>query len=170
MKKFLIILFFFSFLTFLDHSVNADDKIMYVDLDYVLSNSNPGKKLFEELKNRENSKITELKEKEKNLKNEENKILGSRNLISEDQLNINIENFQKKLNDYKNYNKSEIDKLQEKRNEEVKNLLNKINSIIEIYMDENSISMLLDKKNIYIAHKKYDISDILIELINKNIK
>ena len=57
MKKFLIILFFFSFI-FSNHSVNADDKIMYVDLDYVLSNSNPGKKLFEELKNRENSKIT----------------------------------------------------------------------------------------------------------------
>ena len=170
MKKFLIIFFFFSLLSILNHPVNADDKIMYVDLDYVLSNSNPGKKLFEELKNRENSKIIELKDKEKDLKNEENKILGSRNLISEDQLNINIENFQKKLNDYKKYNKSEIDKLQEKRNKEVKNLLNKINSIIEIYMDENSISMLLDKKNIYIAHKKYDISDILIELINKNIK
>ena len=170
MKKFLIILLFFSLSFFLSHSVSADDKIMYVDLDYVLSNSNPGKKLFEDLKNKENLKITELKEKEKDLKNEENKILGSRNLISEDQLNINIENFQKKLNDYKNYNKSEIDKLQEKRNKEVKNLLNKINSIIEIYMDENSITMLLDKKNIYIAHKKYDISDILIELINKNIK
>ena len=170
MKKFLIILFFFSLLSILNHPVNADDKIMYVDLDYVLSNSNPGKKLFEELKNRENSKIIELKDKEKDLKNEENKILGSRNLISEDQLNINIENFQKKLNDYKKYNKSEIDKLQEKRNKEVKNLLNKINSIIEIYMDENSISMLLDKKNIYIAHKKYDISEILIELINKKIK
>ena len=170
MKKFLIILFFFSSLSILNHSVNADDKIMYVDLDYVLSNSNPGKKLFEELKNRENSKITELKEKEKDLKNEENKILGSKNLISEDQLKIDIENFQKKLADYKTYNKNEIDKLQNKRNDEVKNLLNTINSIIETYMDENSISILLDKKNIYIAHKKYDITEKLIELINKNIK
>ena len=169
MKKFLKIILLFSISFFTNNASNAESKIMYIDLDYVLSNSNPGKKLFEDLKNRENLKITELKEKEKELKNEENKILGSKNLISEDQLNINIENFQKKLNDYKNYNKSEIDKLQEKRNKEVKNLLNKINSIIEIYMDENSISMLLDKKNIYIAHKKYDISDILIELINNKI-
>ena len=37
-------------------------------------------------------------------------------------------------------------------------------------MDENSISIILDKKNIYIAHKKYDITEKLIELINKNIK
>ena len=143
---------------------------MYIDLDYIVSNSNPGKKLFEDLKNRENLKINELKEKEKELKNEENKILGSKNLISEDQLKIDIENFQKKLADYKTYNKNEIDKLQNKRNDEVKNLLNTINSIIETYMDENSISLLLDKKNVYIAHKNYDITDNLIELINKNIK
>ena len=170
MKKFLTILLYFSFLFIPNYSVYADAKIMYVDLDFILSNSNPGKKLFEDLKNKENLKIIELKEKEKELKNEENKILGSKNLISEDQLKINIENFQKKLTDYKNYNKNEIDKLQEKRNEEVKNLLNTINSIIEIYMDENSISMLIDKKNIYIAHKKYDITEPLIELINKNFK
>ena len=170
MKKFLKIILLFSISFFTNNASNAESKIMYIDLDYVLSNSNPGKKLFEDLKNRENLKITELKEKEKELKNEENKILGSKNLISEDQLKINIENFQKKLADYKNYNKNEIDKLQDQRNKEVKNLLNTINSIIEIYMDENSISMLLDKKNIYIAHKKYDITDNLIELINKNIK
>jgi outer membrane protein len=170
MIKFFKILLFFSFSFFVNNSAYAESNIMYIDLDYIVSNSNPGKKLFEDLKNRENLKINELKEKEKELKNEENKILGSKNLISEDQLKIDIENFQKKLADYKTYNKNEIDKLQNKRNDEVKNLLNTINSIIETYMDENSISILLDKKNIYIAHKKYDITEKLIELINKNIK
>ena len=170
MIKFIKILLFFSFSFFVNNSAYAESNIMYIDLDYIVSNSNPVKKLFQDLKNKENLKINELKEKEKELKNEENKILGSKNLISEDQLKIDIENFQKKLADYKNYNKNEIDKLQNKRNEEVKNLLNTINSIIETYMDENSISIILDKKNIYIAHKKYDITEKLIELINKNIK
>ena len=170
MIKFFKILLFFSISFFVNNSAYAESNIMYIDLDYIVSNSNPGKKLFEDLKNRENLKINELKEKEKELKNEENKILGSKNLISEDQLKIDIENFQKKLADYKTYNKNEIDKLQNKRNDEVKNLLNTINSIIETYMDENSISIILEKKNIYIAHKKYDITEKLIELINKNIK
>jgi len=135
-----------------------------------LSNSNVGKKLFENLKNSENLKIKELQDQEKELKNEENKILGSQNLISEDQLKIDVENFKKKLDQYKNFKKVEIDKLKENRNKEVTNLLNSINSIIEMYMTENSISMIMDKKNIYIANKKYDITDNLIELINKKIK
>ena len=158
MFKFLKIFLFIIVSLITNTSVFAETKIAYIDLDFILSNSNPGKKLFEDLKIRENFKINELKEKEKELKNEENKILGSKNLITEDQLKINIENFQKKLADYKNYNKNEIDKLQNKRNKEVKNLLNSINLIIET-MDENSITMILDKKNIYIAHKKYDITE-----------
>ena len=164
-------IFYFFFLFFIfTISTSAETKIAYIDLDYILSNSNIGKNLFENLKKNESLKLNELENIEKELKNEENKILASRNLISKEQLNIDIENFKKKLDDYKNSKKIEVEKLQNKRNKEVTNLLNLINSIIETYMTENSISMILDKKNIYIAHKKYDITDSLIELINKNIK
>jgi len=166
--KKIILFFFISF--FLNTSAHTEIKIAYMDLDLILSNSNVGKELFENLKNNENLKIKELQNKEKELKDEENKILGSKNIISEDQLNTDIENFKKKLSDYKNLKKIELDKLKEKRNKEVTNLLNSINSVIEIYMTENSISMIIDKKNIYIANKKHDITDNLIELINKNIK
>ena len=170
MIKFFKILLFFSISFFVNNSAYAESNIMYIDLDYIVSNSNPGKKLFEDLKNRENLKINELKEKEKELKNEENKILGSKNLISEDQLKTDIETFKKKLSEYKVFKEDEISKLKEIRNQEVTNLLNSINLIIETYMNENSISIVIDKKNIYIAKKEYDITNNLIELINKNIK
>jgi Skp family chaperone for outer membrane proteins len=37
-------------------------------------------------------------------------------------------------------------------------------------MSDNSISILLDKKNIFIASKNYDITKNLITLIDKDIK
>ena len=37
-------------------------------------------------------------------------------------------------------------------------------------MTDNSIYMLIDKKNVFIASKKYDITNNLIELIDKQIK
>ena len=161
-----IILFFFL----LNNPSNAEIKIAYFDLDYILSNTNISKKLFTNLNNSEKLKIEELQKQEQNLKNEENKILSSKNLISEDQLKTDIETFKKKLSEYKVFKKDEISKLKEIRNQEVTNLLNSINLIIETYMNENSISIVIDKKNIYIAKKKYDITNNLIELINKNIK
>ena len=161
-----IILFFF----FLNNPSNAEIKIAYFDLDTILSNTNISKKLFSNLNNSEKLKIDELKKQEQNLKNEENKILSSKNLISEDQLKTDIETFKKKLSEYKVFKDEEISKLKKIRNQEVTNLLNSINLIIETYMNENSISIVIDKKNIYIAKKKYDITNNLIELINKNIK
>jgi len=161
-----IILFFFL----LNNPSNAEIKIAYFDLDTILSNTNVSKKLFTNLNNSEKLKIEELQKQEQNLKNEENKILSSKNLISEDQLKTDIETFKKKLSKYKVLKEDEISKLKEIRNQEVTNLLNSINLIIETYMNENSISIVIDKKNIYIAKKEYDITNNLIELINKNIK
>ena len=37
-------------------------------------------------------------------------------------------------------------------------------------MEDNSISILMDKKNIFIASKNYDITNNLVELIDNQIK
>ena len=37
-------------------------------------------------------------------------------------------------------------------------------------MTNNSIYMLIDKKNVFIASKNYDITENLIEVINNQIK
>ena len=104
------------------------------------------------------------------LKEEENKILASRNIISEKQLDINIKEFQTKLRDYRNFKSKELEKLDQIRNDEIVKLLSIVNPIIQEYMKKNSISFLMNKNNIYIADKNFDITNNLIELINKKIK
>lgn len=158
------------FLFFLSSNVLAENKVGYVDLEFILSNTNAGKTLFEKLELEENQKIKELKLKEENLKNEENKILASKNIISEDKLRVNIDNFKKKLQNYKSIKKTELDNLKKIRNDEILKFLNEINPIIKQYMTDNQISIIIDKKNIYIADKKFDFTNNLIELINKKIK
>ena len=75
--------------------------------------------------------------------------------------------------EFQNYRKNkikEIDQLKTKRNINILNFIKLINPIIEKYMSDNSISILLDKKNIFIASKNYDITKNLITLIDKDIK
>jgi len=168
--KFKKIFFFIFFLTSISTNVIAETKIFYVDMDFVLSNSVIGKKIFEKLSIDENKKKEEFNNQEKELKDEENKILASRNIISEDQLNLNIKEFQNTLRNYRNFKSGELKKLNKIRNDEIMKLLDLINPIIKEYMQKNSISIILDKKNIYIADKNYDISNNLIEIINKKIK
>ena len=75
-----------------------------------------------------------------------------------------------KFQKYKKKKIDEIDELKIKRNRNITNFLNLINPIIEKYMTDNSIYMLIDKKNVFIANKDYDITNNLIELIDNQIK
>ena len=157
------------FILFISSNVYAENKVAYLNLDYVLSNSNIGKNLFSKLKKEEDIKFKEFETKEINLRDEENKILASKNIISQDQLNLNIKEFREKLEKYKKFKSDELEILKKKRNSEIITLIKQINPVIEKYMSDNSISIIIDKKNIFIADKNYDITEDLIELINKNI-
>jgi Skp family chaperone for outer membrane proteins len=75
-----------------------------------------------------------------------------------------------KFQKYNQVKLKEIDILKKKRNRNIINFINQINPIIEKYMTDNSIYMLLDKKNVFIASKDYDITKNLIELIDNQIK
>jgi len=91
-------------------------------------------------------------------------------LISRADLDKEMKLLQSKFQKYKKKRFNEFEVLKKKRKRNILNFLNKINPIIEKYMADNSIYMLIDKKNVFIASKEYDITDNLIELIDSQIK
>jgi Skp family chaperone for outer membrane proteins len=44
------------------------------------------------------------------------------------------------------------------------------NPLIESIMESNSIDILIEKKNVFIAKSNTDITNVVIDEINKNIK
>jgi len=160
-----ILIFLFSI-----NFASAENKVSYIDIDYILSNSLAGKSLLKNFKNEEKLKIDKFKLNDEKFKNEEKQILAKKNLISKDELNKELKLLQIKFNEYRENKLSEIEKLKKKRSKNILNFFNLINPIIEKYMADNSIYMLIDKKNVFIASKKYDVTNNLIELIDNQIK
>ena len=71
-------------LIFLSLSINvlkADDKVSYIDIDYILTNTLAGKELLNTLKKEEEIKINKFKSNDDSFKNEEKQILAKKNLI-----------------------------------------------------------------------------------------
>jgi len=166
-KKFLFILFF-SFLSVSE--LKANDKISYVDMDYIITNTIVGKSLLENFKKEEKLKVEKFKTSEENFKNKEKKILAKKNLVTNEEINKELRSLQVEFQNYRKNKIKEIDELKAKRNRNILNFIKLINPIIEKYMSDNSIAILLDKKNIFIASKNYDITKNLITLIDKDIK
>ena len=160
-------------LIFLSLSINvlkAEDKVSYIDIDYILTNTLAGKELLNTLKKEEEIKINKFKSNDDSFKNEEKQILAKKNLVSEKEMNKEMKALQIKFQKYKKDKQKEIEDFKIKRNKNIVNFLNLINPIIEKYMSDNSIYMLIDKKNVFIANKEYDITNNLIELIDNQIK
>ena len=49
-------------------------------------------------------------------------------------------------------------------------LVKLINPILENYMKDNSIDLILNKEIIYFAKDKYDISKVILDLTNEKYK
>ena len=167
LKKTLISLICLILLT---SNLLAENKVGYIDLDKILLNTESGKSLFKQLNNLENLKLENLENEEKKLKEEENKILSTKNILTQDEYIKRVNAFKKKIPAYQKKKKSIIDNLQKKRNTEVIRFLKMTNPLIESIMEKNSIDILIEKKNIFIAKSNTDITNLVIEDINKKIK
>ena len=162
--------FILIFLSLFINPVNANEKVSYIDIDFLLSNTLAGKAILNTLKKEEQLKIDKFKSNDLKFKNKEKQILAKKNLISKEDINKELNLLQIEFQKYRKEKIKEVDELKIKRNKNIMNFLNIINPIIEKYMTDNSIYMLIDKKNVFIASKKYDITNNLIELIDNQIK
>jgi len=162
---FIIIILIFS-----SNNLKAEDKVAYLDIDFIITNSLAGKSLLTNLQKQEEVKISEFKINDEKFLNDEKKILAKKNLVSNEEIKKEMNALQIKFQEYKKNKKKEIENLKKKRNKNIINFINLINPIIEKYMADNSIYILMDKKNVFIANNNYDITKKLIELIDNQIK
>ncbi len=165
-KIFLIILF----LSTSTNSIQAKEKISYIDVDYILTTTIAGKSLLNKLKEEEKLKIDNFKSKDEDFKKKENSILAKKNVISKNEITKELKLLQIEFDEYRKDKIKQVEELKKKRNENIISFFNLLNPIIEKYMTDNSIYMLIDKKNVFIANKDYDITNKLIELIDNQIK
>ena len=170
MKRFKFFFLITLILLFPLKNLKADDKVAYLDIDFILTNTLAGKSLLNSLKKDEEIKIKKFKDSDEKFKNDEKKILAKKNLVSSEEIKKEMQELQIKFQEYRQNKTKEIDNLKKKRNTNIIKFLNSINPIIEKYMADNSIYMLMDKKNVFIANNQYDITKKLIELIDNQIK
>ena len=165
-KKFIFLILIFNFFSF----SYAEEKVAYIDMDLILSQSNASISLFSQLKKIETTQLESLNKKEKILKDNENKILSSKNILSNEEYVKKVNIFKKDLTNYQSKKKEIIRNFNIKQNNEIMRFIKLISPLINEYMDKNSISILIEKKNIFIAKSNYDITQNILEIINNEVK
>lgn len=147
--------------------LNAKENIVFIDLNYVLNKSNDGKKILEELKNISEINKEKFNKEERLLEKERNDIKKLKNIISKDEYNKKVSLFQEKVEIYNKEKSNILKSFEDKKKKELDIFFQSLNEIMNVYMKENSISIIIDKKNIVMAAVKNDISNEIIDLVNK---
>ena len=166
MKKILLLIFIiFNF----EYSY-ADNKIVYIDINNILVNSIVGQSISKHIQNIKENKNKEFSIIEKKLLDKEKDIIKKKNIIETNEFEEQVVLHNKEVTEYnikkKRFNK-EID---EKKIKYTKIVLKSLNSIISKYVEENSISIVFPKKNLIIAKKDLDITNIIMVLLNEELK
>ena len=148
----------------------ANDKIVFLDINYVLSNSEKGKLIFKQFDEKNKKNILELEKKENILKNKEKDLEIKKNILSENELNKQIEDLKVQIVQFKKEKDRMVKEFNIYKKKELSSLMQEMNPIISEYVKEKSIDLVLDKKNILIGKTSYDITQNILELVNTKLK
>ena len=164
MKKKILIFILLNILTF-----NSKAEIVYIDISFILNSSDVGKNLnnyIETIKNQNSIKYEKI---ENDLVNKEKSLIAQQNILDKEQFQKKLKKLTSEVQKYRSDKKVSLDELNNIKINKTKEILSALNPIITKYADENSISIVIPKKNIVVGRKNLDITNQIIKLLNNNI-
>ena len=165
-KKFsliiIIYLFFYS-------SAFANEKIVFIDTNYIFKVSNAGKKFSDSLEKKIKNLNFDLEKYNKEKNDSEKKLLNQKNIISKEEYNKNLSLLEVNV---KKYNKSISLKQNEINNfkkEAGIKFSTELQIILEDYSQKNSLLMILKKENVLIGKSSTDITSEILKIFNDKV-
>jgi outer membrane protein len=164
-----LILINIIFFSLINTSISKE-KIAFVNVDYLIQNSNIGKKSLANINDKDKKNLDNLKKKNKILQDLESSIKKKKNVISDEAYNKEVIDFKKKFQEFSKEKNKIVKEFNVFKKKEIEKIFKKINPIINNYMEENSVNLLFDSKNIFMGAKKLNLTDDILKKINNEVK
>ena len=165
-RYFFILIFYISSTSF---SISAE-KTVFLDIDFILNNSNYGKSIYSRLDELNKKNFDNLVKMEKELEKKKKSIDVSKNISTKENLDQQINLFNQDVKNFRSEKSKILKNFELKKKKEIDNFLVKVNPIVQDYMKANSISIVLPKNQIFMGNVEMDITNDIIELVNKIVK
>ena len=167
-RKFSILVYLFFFL--ITSNAYSNEKVVYLDVDFIINKSKPAISIIKKIDKIRNKETKNLQNAEEKIKKKNDELKKTKNLISKDEFNDKVSKFRDELKQFEAKKIETINEINKKRQQELNKFLSLINPLIKEYMEKNSIDIVIDKKNIFIAKSEYDITKDILEIVNNKIK
>ena len=167
LKKLFIINFFFLIFTF---SYAEQQKIVYLNIEKIMQNSIAGKSIKKQLENLYNKNLDKFKKNDEILKNKEKKLISQKNILSQEDFQKELTNLRSEIINFQKEQAKARENINKLRIGATSKLISRLSPILQEYAKKNSISLILQKKNIIMGKKEIEITDEILSITNNKIK
>ena len=97
-------------------------------------------------------------------------IIKQKNIISEDSYKEKVNNLKNKIDIFKKDKDKLVKNFNQLRQQEINEFIKLVDQILGEYVEKNAIDLVLNKKDILMGKNKYNITNEILELVNKSNK
>ena len=138
-------------------------------MKYVLNFSKAGKGAQDFLKKSFTDNQKKFADIEQNLKKEEIDLLEKKTILSKEEYTKKTDALRKKVIDYQSQRRASLDKIATQRAKSRELLLQAIDPILNTYIKENNISLVIDKKDMLGGNPENDITQTIVKKLNEEL-
>ncbi len=161
---------YFLLLIFFIHTNVYSQNIVYLDVQYIIDNSDIGKFYKSKINTIQDENSKKLKVREDEINKEELSINNQKNILSKEELQKKIKSLNDLLKNYQTYRNDLKKNVVEKKKLYTSKILENLNPLLTEYVDSKNITLVVEKKNILVGIKSLDITPEILKILNEKTK
>ena len=146
------------------------EELYFINIQKVLNKSKAGSTAQESLKKEFAAQDKKFKSESVSLKKEETELISQKKSLSSEEYKKKVSALRKKNIDFQTRRRKASNDFIKKKTDARNKLVQAINPILQKYMSENNIMIILNEKNVILANSKRDLTTTVIDLLNKELK
>ena len=166
--KFLIskIIFFFLIVSI----SQANENIKFININYIIKNSDAGKVLNNLIEKKNKRFSNELNNIGKSLEDKKKKIISQKNILKKEEFEKLVKEYDLEVKNFNEKRKKKTNELSNFNANSKKKMLDLLNPLIKDYLQKESIQILLQKEKIIFGDEKLDITKEILASFNSKHK
>ena len=149
---------------------NANENIRFININYIVNNSEVGKDLNDIIKNKSKKITSELNDLGKKIETKKDKIISQKNILKKGEYEKLVKTYEDEVKRFNNIRKKKNEDFNIFRINSQKKIIEALNPLITDFLKKESVQILLQKEQIMFGDKELDITEEILKIFNDKHK
>ena len=149
---------------------NANENIRFININYIVNNSEAGKTLNKIIENKSKKITSELNDLGTKIQDKKDKIISQKNILKKEEYEKLVKSYDNEVKKYNNIRKQKNEEFNKFRISSQKKIIETLNPVITAFLKKKSIQILLQKEQIIFGDNELDITEEILQIFNDKHK